>query len=135
MTNTFTFRDPLVARTVKYMPVMQETQVQSLGREDPLEKKMATTSVFLPGEFHGQRRLVGYHPWGCRVRHDRVTITFRRGKALILTLAMPGCGDAPSLDTWLKPTSPPFWLASPWLLPAQHPEVQPAMDHTGLTRG
>ena len=27
---------------------------------------MATTPVFLPGESHGQRRLVGYSPWGCR---------------------------------------------------------------------
>ena len=26
--------------------------------------------VFLPGEPHGQRSLVGYSPWGCRVRHD-----------------------------------------------------------------
>ena len=43
---------------------MQETQVQSLGWEDPLEKGMATTLVFLPGEFHGQRILVGYSPWG-----------------------------------------------------------------------
>ena len=29
---------------------MQETWVRSLGREDPLEKEMATTSVFLPGK-------------------------------------------------------------------------------------
>ena len=42
----------------------QETQVQSLGREDPLEEEMATTPVFLPGESHGQRSLVGYIPWG-----------------------------------------------------------------------
>ena len=35
-------------------------QVLSLGQEDPLEKGMATTPVFLPGEFHGQRSLVGY---------------------------------------------------------------------------
>ena len=35
-----------------------------LGQEDPLEKRMATTPVFLPGEFHGQRSLVGYSPWG-----------------------------------------------------------------------
>ena len=26
---------------------------------------------FLPGEFHGQRSLAGYSPWGYRVRHDR----------------------------------------------------------------
>ena len=32
------------------------------------------TPVFLPGEFHGQRSLVGYSPWGCkRVRHNLVT--------------------------------------------------------------
>ena len=40
--------------------------VQSLGWEDTLEKEMATTLVFLPGEFHGQRSMVGYSPWGCK---------------------------------------------------------------------
>ena len=51
-------------------PAIQETQVQSLGQEDSPEKGMATTSIFLPGEFHGQvlpfRSLVGYSPWGCK---------------------------------------------------------------------
>ena len=42
---------------VKNLPVTQGTQVQSLGWEDPLEKGMDPTLVFLPGEFHGQRRL------------------------------------------------------------------------------
>ena len=37
----------LVAQTVKNLPAMQETQVQSLGREDPLEKEMATHSSIL----------------------------------------------------------------------------------------
>ena len=27
--------------------------------------------IFLPGDSHGQRNLVGYSPWGCRVGHDR----------------------------------------------------------------
>ena len=31
-----------MAETVKHLPTMRETQVQSLGREDPLEKEMAT---------------------------------------------------------------------------------------------
>ena len=45
---------------VKRLPTMQETQVQSLGREDPLEKGMVTyTPVFPPGELHGL-----YSPWG-----------------------------------------------------------------------
>ena len=33
-----------MAQTVKYLSTIQETQVQSLGREDPLEKEMATHS-------------------------------------------------------------------------------------------
>ena len=40
----------LKAEMVKNLPLMQETQVQSLGWEDPLEKEMATHPVFLPGE-------------------------------------------------------------------------------------
>ena len=43
----------LKAQTVKNLPGVQETKVQSLGQEDPLEKGMATTPEFLPGEFHG----------------------------------------------------------------------------------
>ena len=41
---TFTF---LVAQMVRNLPAMQETQVQSLGQEDPLEKEMATHSSTL----------------------------------------------------------------------------------------
>ena len=41
------------------LPEMWETQVQSLGWEDPLKKGMATPG-FLPGEFHGQKSLAGY---------------------------------------------------------------------------
>ena len=43
---------------------MQETRVQSLGWEDPLEKRWQPTSVFLPGKSHGWRSLTGYSPWG-----------------------------------------------------------------------
>ena len=42
---------------------MLETGVRSLGREDPLEKEMATQSSIL-GESHGQRGLAGYSLWG-----------------------------------------------------------------------
>ena len=37
----------LVAQTVKHLPTMRETWVQSLGREDLLEKEMATHSSIL----------------------------------------------------------------------------------------
>ena len=49
---------------VKNEPAMRETWVQSLGWEDPLEEGMSTHSLILPGEFHAQRRLAGYSPWG-----------------------------------------------------------------------
>ena len=55
-----------MAQTVKNLPAMQETWVLSLVQEDPPEKGMALTPVFLPGKFHGQRSLVGYRPWGCK---------------------------------------------------------------------
>ena len=45
---------------------MQETQVRSLGQEDLLQKGMATTPVFLPGESHGQRSLEGYSSCGAK---------------------------------------------------------------------
>ena len=54
----------LLAQTVKRLPTMQETQVQSLGQEDLWRRKWQPTSVFLPGKSHGQRKLVGYSPWG-----------------------------------------------------------------------
>jgi len=36
----------------------------------PWRRAWLPTPVFLPGEFHGQRSLAGYSPWGCRVGHD-----------------------------------------------------------------
>ena len=53
-----------MAQSVKSMPAMQETWIQSLVQEDTPEKKMTTYSRILLREFHGQRSLVGYSPWG-----------------------------------------------------------------------
>ena len=49
---------------IKNLPAVQETWIPFLGQEDLLEKVWLHTSVFLPGEFQGQRSLVGYSPWG-----------------------------------------------------------------------
>ena len=45
---------------------MQETWVRSPGWEDSLENRMSTHyyCLFWPGEFHGQKNLAGYSPWG-----------------------------------------------------------------------
>ena len=53
-----------MVQQVKNPPAMQETWVQSLLWEDPLEKEMQTTPLLLPGESHGQKSLVGCSPKG-----------------------------------------------------------------------
>ena len=59
---------------VKNLPPVQETWVRSLGQKDPLEKEMV---VFVPGEFHGQRSLAGYSPWGRKEsdKTERLTLS------------------------------------------------------------
>ena len=64
-------RDSLVAQMVKRLPVMRETWVRSLGRDDPLEKEMATHSSILAWkipwtEEPGRLQSMGLQ----RVRHD-----------------------------------------------------------------
>ena len=54
----------LVAQMVTNLPVMQKTQIRSLGQEDTLVKEMVTTPVFLPEKSQEQRSLAGYSPWG-----------------------------------------------------------------------
>ena len=62
-----------MVQRAKNPPAMQETQV-SLGQEDALEKEPATNPVFLPGEFPGQRHLVGYSPRSVKVAQLCLTL-------------------------------------------------------------
>ena len=62
----FSLGASLVAQMVKCLPAMQETWVQSLGQEYPLEKEMQLTPVFFPEKSHGQRSLTGCSPQGCK---------------------------------------------------------------------
>ena len=56
----------LVTQMVKNLPAVQETQVQSLGREDPLGEEMATCSSILAWRIPWTEDLVGYGPWGLK---------------------------------------------------------------------
>ena len=61
----------LVAQLVKNLPVMQETSVQFLGQEDPLEKEMATHSSILAWRIPWKEEPVGLQSMGSqRARHD-----------------------------------------------------------------
>ena len=68
--------DCLVVQTVKSLPAMQETQVQSLSWDDPWRKKWHPTPVFLPGKSLGQRSLVGCSPWGPKESHTTEQLHF-----------------------------------------------------------
>ena len=52
-------RVSLMTQTVQNLAAMQETWVLPLGWADPWRKEWLPTPVFLPGEFHGQKKLVG----------------------------------------------------------------------------
>ena len=70
----------LVAQTVKHMPTMQETRVQSLGWEDPLEKEMAPHSSVLAWkipwtEEPGRLQFRGSQSW-TRLSNFTFTFTF-----------------------------------------------------------
>ena len=54
----------LIAQSVKNLPAMQETQIQFLGRKDPLEKEMASHSSILAWEIPWTEESGGYSPWG-----------------------------------------------------------------------
>ena len=55
-----------MAQTIKSLPAMQETQVRSLGWEDPLEKVMATYSRNLAWKIPWMEEPGRYSPWGCK---------------------------------------------------------------------
>ena len=58
---------------VKNVPVIQETQVQSLDQEDPLEKETATHSSIHALEKPMDREAWQASPWVIRVRHGLAT--------------------------------------------------------------
>ena len=63
-----------MAQTVKRLPTMRETRVQSLGREDLLEKEMATHSSILAWKIPWMEDPVRLQSMGLqRVGHDWVT--------------------------------------------------------------
>ena len=56
----------LVAQMVKNLPAIQETGFIPWVGKIPWRREWQPTPVFLPGESHGQRYVVGHPPWGCK---------------------------------------------------------------------
>ena len=66
---------------------MQEMEVQSLGREDPLEKEMATRSSIIAWEIHGQRSLAGSSSWGRKESDTTESLNNNKWPGVSLTLS------------------------------------------------
>ena len=65
----------LEAQTVKNLPEMQETQVQSVGQENPLEKRMATHSSILAWRISWTEEPNGLQSMGSqRIGHSSITV-------------------------------------------------------------
>ena len=79
----------LVSQMVKNLPAMQKIQ----GQEELLEKGMAThSSMFLPGESHGQRRLAtDYSPWGHKeaTTTEQLTLHFHMCMSVLFQILFP----------------------------------------------
>ena len=67
-----------MVQMVKNLPSMQETCVQSLGQEDPLEKGMAAHLSILAWKSHGQSSLVGPNPRGCEESDTAEQLTHKQ---------------------------------------------------------
>ena len=86
----------LIAQLGKNLPAMQETLVQFLGQEDPLEKGQ-TTTVFWPGEFHG----LLHSPWDLK----ESDMTERLSLSLTCGIQFPDLGSNPGLLHQEQPLS------------------------------
>ena len=60
----------LVTQTAKNLPAMQEILLDPSVGKSPWRRSWQLTPVLLPEKFHGQRRLAGFSPLGCKARQD-----------------------------------------------------------------
>ena len=81
----FVFLNDILARTVKNLPAIQETQAQSLGWEDPLEKGMATHSSILAWKTPRTEELGRLQSMSCKESDTtEVPITFTYWTILVI---------------------------------------------------
>ena len=103
----------LAAQMVKRPPAMWETQVRSWVGRIPWRRKWQPTPVFLPGESHGQRTLIGYSPWGCKESdmterlHFHLKLTEKSGNWLNSYLV-----QGQSFFHWIDSQALRRWIAS-----------------------
>ena len=98
-----------VAQMVKLLPAIWETQVLSLGWEDPLEKELATPSNTLPRKSHGWRSLVGYSQWD----HKELDVTEQLHFHFSLSCIGEGNGNPFQCSCLENPRDGGAWWVAP----------------------
>ena len=78
----------LVAQMVKNLPAVWEVWVRSLGREDPLEKGMATHSCIIAWKIPWTEEPGGYSPWGRKELDMTERLTDTGRYSVMLTLSV-----------------------------------------------
>ena len=89
----------LIAQLVKNLPAMQETQFSPWVGKMPWRREWLPIPVFLPGEFHGQRSLASYSPWGCKELGMTEWLTCWQSYCQGLSVAWQAVG--PDLVIWV----------------------------------
>ena len=99
----------LVTQMVKNLPAVQETQVRSLGREDPLEKEMATHSSVLAGRIPWTEEPGGLQSTGSqRVGNDWATNTSTLSRSSMSNCSADQLSSVPR-GTWSKRNRAGTW--------------------------
>ena len=73
----------------------------------PWRREWLPTQVFLPGEFHGQRSVAGYSPWGCKELRTAEWLTLSVFFFFSQSIRL-GCGKGRSRKNWAWGSG--FWL-------------------------
>ena len=106
-----------------HAPAMQETWFDPWVRKIPWRRKWLSSSVFLPGEFQGQRSLVGYRSWGHKDLDMTEQLSLSLGHLSVLfgeiaILLLFSCQVMPdSVTTWTIAHQASLPLIISWSLP------------------
>ena len=74
---------------VKHLLQMQETRFNLWVGKTPWRREWQPTPVFLPEEFHGQRSLAGYSPWGHKELDMTAQLTHHEEEKRTLNVDIP----------------------------------------------
>ena len=115
---------------VKNPPVRQETRIQSLGWEDPLEKEMATHTGILAWEkkARGQRSLAGYSPWGCKESDMTEQLNNKQQAADTEARLSWALDQVWEMQRWTKPGRCPVYWGPEGELGRPNEQLMPEME-------